>query len=81
MESLEYTQGSLFFAHCDDWEGVRFVYYVLLESTLYHNFGYIFLGFSPFPRRTHRVRTAGMSLSKKNLSRNSSIKRLREYIT
>ena len=37
-------------------------------------------GFSPFPRRTHRERTAGMSLSKKNLPRNSSIKRLREYI-
>ncbi|MBQ3784419.1 MAG: hypothetical protein II838_13435, partial [Lachnospiraceae bacterium] len=42
--------------------------------------GYIFLGFSPFPRRTHRVRTAGMSLSKKNLSQNSCIKRLRENI-
>ena len=51
---------------------------VLSESPLYHNFGYIFLGFSPFPRRTHRVCTAGMSLSKKNLSQNSCIKRLRE---
>ena len=53
---------------------------VLSESPLYHNFSYIFLGFSPFPRRTHRVRTAGMSLSKKNLSQNSCIKRLRENI-
>ncbi len=51
---------------------------ILSESPLYYNFGYIFLGFSPFPRRTHRVRTAGMSLSKKNLSQNSCIKRLRE---
>ncbi len=49
---------------------------VLSESPLFNNFGYIFLGCSPFPRRTHRVRTAGMSLSKKNLSRNSCIKRL-----
>ena len=53
---------------------------VLSESPLFNNFGYIFLGCSPFPRRTHRVRTAGMSLSKKNLSRNSCIKRLRENI-
>ena len=59
---------------------VREQFNVLTESPLYNNFGYIFLGFSPFPRRTHRVRTAGMSLSKKNLSQNSCIKRLRENI-
>ena len=54
--------------------------YVLSASSLYHNWGYIFLEFFPFPRRTHLVRTAEMSSSKKNLSRNSCIKRLRENI-
>ena len=34
----------------------------------------------PFSRRTHRVRTAKMSLYIKNLSQNSSFKRFREYI-
>ena len=56
------------------WSGVL---YFLLKSSLYHNFVYIFQG---FPRRTHHVRTAEMSLSKKQLSRNSCIKRLQEHI-
>ena len=43
-------------------------FFVLSESPLFNNFGYIFFGCSPFPRRTHRVRTAGMLLSQKNLS-------------
>ena len=35
----------------------------------------------PFSRRTHRVRTAKMSLYIKNPSRNSSFRRFREYIS
>ena len=35
---------------------------------------------SPFSRRTHRVRTAKMSLYIKNPSRNSSFRRFREHI-
>jgi hypothetical protein len=42
--------------------------------------GYIFDILLPFSRRTHRVRTAKMSLYIKNLSQNSSIRKFREYI-
>ena len=42
--------------------------------------GYISDILLPFSRRTHRVRTAKMSLYIKNLSQNSSFNRFREYI-
>ena len=42
--------------------------------------GYISDILLPFSRRTHRVRTAKMSLYIKNLSQNSSFKRFREHI-
>ena len=42
--------------------------------------GYISDILLPFSRRTHRVRTAKMSLYIKNLSQNSSFKRFQEYI-
>lgn len=43
-------------------------------------FGWIFDILLPFSRRTHRVRTAKMSLYNKNPSRNISFRKFREHI-
>ena len=42
--------------------------------------GYISDILLPFSRRTHRVRTAKMSLYIKNLSRNSLYRKFRQYL-
>ena len=44
------------------------------------HFGWISDILLPFSRRTHRVRTAKMSLYIKNLSRNSLYRKFRQYI-
>ena len=49
----------------------------LLKTNL---FDWIYDILLPFSRRTHRVRTAKMSLYNKNPSRNISFRKFREYI-
>ena len=60
--------------------GNRKTRYVLPESFKTSHSVYISDILLLFSRRTHRVRTAKMSLYIKNLSQNSSFKRFREYI-